>query len=99
MNNIKKNKTKYIGFIIGVIFLTFVCIFPSPDSLDPKAWLTLGVALLMAFWWLTEAIPLPATGLVPLVLFPVLDVSSIKATAQGFSHPIIFLFMGGFIIG
>ena len=99
MNNIKKNKTKYIGFIIGVIFLTFVCIFPSPDSLNPKAWLTLGVALLMASWWLTEAIPLPATGLVPLVLFPVLDVSSIKATAQGFSHPIIFLFMGGFIIG
>ena len=53
----------------------------------------------MATWWLSEAIPLPATGLIPLVMFPILDISSIKQTAQGFSHPIIFLFMGGFIIG
>ena len=53
----------------------------------------------MASWWLSEAIPLPATGLVPLVIFPILDISTIKQTAQGFSHPIIFLFMGGFIIG
>ena len=93
------NKTKFIGLLIGIIFLIATCLLPSPESLNNKAWLTLGVALLMATWWLTEAIPLPATGLVPIVLFPILDISPIKATAQGFSHPIIFLFMGGFIIG
>jgi solute carrier family 13 (sodium-dependent dicarboxylate transporter), member 2/3/5 len=93
------NKTKFIGLLIGIIFLIATCLLPSPESLNNKAWLTLGIAMLMATWWLTEAIPLPATGLVPLVFFPILDISSIKATAQGFSHPIIFLFMGGFIIG
>ena len=93
------NKTKFIGLIIGIIFLIATCLLPSPESLNNKAWLTLGVAILMATWWLTEAIPLPATGLLPLVLFPLLGISSIKATAQAFSHPIIFLFMGGFIIG
>ena len=93
------NKTKFIGLILGIIFLTATCLIPSPESLNNKAWLTLGVAILMATWWLTEAIPLPATGLLPLVLFPLLGISSIKDTAQAFSHPIIFLFMGGFIIG
>jgi sodium-dependent dicarboxylate transporter 2/3/5 len=93
------NKTKFIGLIIGIIFLITTCLLPSPESLNNKAWLTLGVAILMATWWLTEAIPLPATGLLPLVLFPLLGISSIKDTAQAFSHPIIFLFMGGFIIG
>lgn len=93
------NKTKFIGLIIGIIFLIATCLLPSPESLNNKAWLTLGVAILMATWWLTEAIPLPATGLLPLVLFPLLGISSIKETAQAFSHPIIFLFMGGFIIG
>ena len=93
------NKTNFIGLIIGIIFLIATCLLPSPESLNNKAWLTLGVAILMATWWLTEAIPLPATGLLPLVLFPLLGISSIKETAQAFSHPIIFLFMGGFIIG
>ena len=93
------HKTKFFGLIIGIIFLMIACLLPSPESLNSKAWLTLGVAMLMATWWLTEAIPLPATGLLPIVLFPLLGVSSVKETAQAFSHPIIFLFMGGFIIG
>ena len=93
------NKAKFIGLIMGIIFLIATCLLPSPESLNNKAWLTLGIATLMATWWLTEAIPLPATGLLPLVLFPLLGISSIKETAQAFSHPIIFLFMGGFIIG
>jgi sodium-dependent dicarboxylate transporter 2/3/5 len=93
------NKTNFIGLFIGIIFLIATCLLPSPESLNNKAWLTLGVAILMATWWLTEAIPLPATGLLPIVLFPLLGISSIKDTAQAFSHPIIFLFMGGFIIG
>ena len=92
-------KTKFLGLIIGIMFLMIACLFSSPETLNTKAWLTLGVAMLMATWWLTEAIPLPVTGLLPLIFFPILGVSSIKETAQAFSHPIIFLFMGGFIIG
>ena len=51
------HKTKFFGLIIGIIFLMIACLLPSPESLNSKAWLTLGVAMLMATWWLTEVIP------------------------------------------
>lgn len=52
----------------------------------------------MAVWWITEAIPIPATALLPLVLFPLLGVADIDATAAPYANPIIFLFLGGFLI-
>ncbi len=52
----------------------------------------------MATWWISEAIPIPATALIPLVLFPVLGIADIRATATPYAHPLIFLFLGGFII-
>ena len=56
------------------------------------------VAGLMAAWWLTEAVPIPVTSLVPLVLFPLLGISSGTETARQYADPIIFLFIGGFIL-
>jgi sodium-dependent dicarboxylate transporter 2/3/5 len=53
----------------------------------------------MAVWWLTEAIPLPATSLIPLVAFPVLGVLPIGSAAGPYADPVIFLFLGGFILG
>ncbi len=52
----------------------------------------------MALWWMTEALPLAATALVPLVLFPLLKVSTLEITARSYAHPLIFLFLGGFLI-
>jgi sodium-dependent dicarboxylate transporter 2/3/5 len=52
----------------------------------------------MAILWVTEAIPIPATGLLPLALFPLLGVGSIEETAAPYSNPIIFLFLGGFLM-
>ncbi len=52
----------------------------------------------MIIWWMTEAVPLPVTALVPLVLFPVLDVFSTGEAAAPYASPIVFLFMGGFLI-
>jgi sodium-dependent dicarboxylate transporter 2/3/5 len=52
----------------------------------------------MAILWITEAIPIPATGLLPLALFPLLGVGSIEQTAAPYSNPIIFLFLGGFLM-
>ena len=97
MNETKN--TKVIGLVLGIIILVSTYIIPNPEGLNIHAWHTLGVALLMACWWLTEAIPLPATGFIPIILFPILGINTIKQTVQGYSHPIIFLFMGGFIIG
>ena len=73
----KAKNTKVTGLILGIILLTATYIVPNPENLNIHAWHTLGVALLMACWWLTEAIPLPATGLVPIVLFPILGIISL----------------------
>ncbi len=57
------------------------------------------VGVLMAGWWLTEALPLSATALVPLVAFPLLNVVPITRTAAAYADPVIFLFLGGFMLG
>jgi sodium-dependent dicarboxylate transporter 2/3/5 len=66
--------------------------------MPPSAMHVSAVALLMATWWLTEAIPIPATALLPVVLFPALGVTSVSDTTVNYANHIIFLFMGGFLI-
>ena len=53
---------------------------------------------LMLTWWISEAVPIPVTAMLPIVLFPLLDVMPIKQTTMTYGHPIVFLFMGGFVI-
>lgn len=60
---------------------------------------TAAVAALMATWWLTEALPLAATSLLPVVLFPVLGAASIRDATAPYASDIVFLFMGGFMLG
>ncbi len=84
-------------FLGGGLFLLLMAM-PAPAGLEPAAWRTAAVGLLMAVWWVTEAIPIPATALLPLALFPVLGVAPIKETAEPFASPIIYLFLGGFLI-
>lgn len=67
-------------------------------DLEPAALATAGVATLMAVWWMTEALPLPATALVPLVLFPLTGVMKLDAAAAPYANKFIFLFMGGFML-
>lgn len=71
----------------------------NPFHLEPKASVTLAVGALMIVWWISEAVPLPVTAFLPLVLFPLLGIASLQDTASPYANPIIFLFMGGFMIG
>ncbi len=59
---------------------------------------TAAVAVLMAVWWATEAIPVPVTAFLPLVLFPLLNIQGFRDTAAPYAHPIVYLFLGGFIM-
>ncbi len=68
-------------------------------GMDEAPRLVAAVAVLMAGWWLTEAIPLASTALVPLLLFPILGVLGTTATAAPYADPLIFLFLGGFLLG
>jgi solute carrier family 13 (sodium-dependent dicarboxylate transporter), member 2/3/5 len=87
-----------IGLIAGPIVLITLLLLPAPDGMSIAAWRTAAVGIFMAIWWITEAVPIPATALTPLVLFPLLDVMPVGATAAPFANPVIFLFLGGFVL-
>ncbi|MEX0686358.1 MAG: DASS family sodium-coupled anion symporter [Balneolales bacterium] len=86
------------GLVLGPVLFVFIYIVPAPSGLSPEGWLTTGIAILMATWWITEALPIFVTALLPLVLLPHLDIMSINDAAPPYANPLIFLFMGGFII-
>lgn len=87
-----------VGLVAGPLLLIGMLLLPPPEGLTPAAWYTAAVGLLMAVWWVTEAIPIPATALLPLVLFPVLRIATIDEAASPYANPIIFLFLGGFVL-
>ena len=87
-----------IGLFLGpLLFILLVAIRPFP-GLSMQATSAAGIALLMATWWITEAIPIPVTALVPLILFPVFGIMSARDVAMRYGDQNIFLFMGGFFI-
>lgn len=87
-----------IGLIAGPLVFIGLLFAPAPAGLDLPAWRTAALGLLMAIWWITEAIPIAATALLPLAALPLLDVAPIREAATPYANPIIFLFMGGFMI-
>ncbi len=86
-----------IGFFLGLA-LFFLLLPLDLDPTNPAIPRILAVAALMAAWWITEAIPIPVTSLLPLVLFPVLGIMDAKKVAPIYMNSNIFLFMGGFIL-
>lgn len=88
-----------IGLFAGVIPLLMTLLLPAPESMDEAAWYTFGMMMLMAIWWATEALPIPATALVPIVLIPALGLGSVSEATVPYANPIIFLFFGGFMLG
>lgn len=88
-----------IGFWLGPWWVVMVLVLPAPAGMPPPAWHCAGMALLMATWWSTEAIPIPATALLPLVLVPALGIGELEPAAASYADPIVFLFLGGFLLG
>ena len=86
------------GLIIGVVVFVAMLIAPAPAGMTLPAWRTAAVGTLMAVWWVTEAIPIPATALIPIALFPILGVVDIDKAAAPYANPIIGLFLGGFLL-
>jgi solute carrier family 13 (sodium-dependent dicarboxylate transporter), member 2/3/5 len=87
-----------IGLFLGPVVFLIMVLLPAPEGLSNAAWMVAAVGLFMAIWWVSEAIPIPATALLPIALFPVLDVGTIREATTPFANPLIYLFMGGFII-
>lgn len=89
---------KIAGFFAAAALIGGCLATDAPEGLSQQGWRVAGVALAMAALWITEAVPIPITALLPMVLFPLLGISEIKTVAAGYSHPLIFLFLGGFLI-
>jgi sodium-dependent dicarboxylate transporter 2/3/5 len=93
------SRVQLAGLILGPAVLAVTQILPPPEGMNPQAWSALGMMLLMAVWWSTEAIPIAATSLLPIVLIPALGLGNVASATSAYAHPIIFLFLGGFTLG
>ena len=95
----KTGSLKSVGLVLGVaIFILMLLLSTSQDFMSEQAWRTAAVALLMAIWWSTEAVPVPMTALLPIVCFPLLGILSMKDAVGAYAHPTVYLFLGAFIL-
>lgn len=86
------------GLLVGMGAAALVFASPTPEGLTPEGWLASGLAVLMLVWWVTEAIPIPATALLPMAVLPLAGVMSLKDAAAPYMDPTVVLLMAGFII-
>lgn len=91
--------SKRLLAILSGLLLSLFMLWVNPFHLDIQAARVLAVGVLMISWWVTEAMPMPAVALLPLVLFPLLGIARLDAVAVAYANPVIFLFLGGFLIG
>lgn len=87
-----------IGFVLGPLLALLALVSPAPEGLSAEGWKVVALAAWMAVWWSTEAIPVPATSLIPLVYLPLAGVGSLSQASSPYANPVIFLLLGGFII-
>ena len=87
-----------IGLWLGAAVFLLIEALPAPAGLSTAGWHCAAVALLIAIWWVSEAIPLSATALLPIGLFPILGVLPLGDTVAPYAHQVVMLLLGGFII-
>ena len=92
------NRWRLLGFCAGVLIFILMLITAPPAGLSLAGWHTAAVGILTALLWVSELLPIAVTSLLPLILFPLLGIGGIKETAAPYANPLIFMFMGGFII-
>lgn len=83
------------GLFGGAVLFALMLMLPAPAGMEPAAWRIAALVALMAVWWMTEAIPLTATALLPFILVPIFGVLPASAIAKEYYSPILFLLLGG----
>tara|TARA_R110002167_G_scaffold65530_2_gene185539 strand:- start:2909 stop:4378 length:1470 start_codon:yes stop_codon:yes gene_type:complete len=92
------SKTKLLGLVLGPVSFFLILFFFHPEGLSEQANAVLASTIWIAIWWITEAIPIAVTALLPIILFPLSGGLDLSATSGSFGHKYVFLYMGGFII-
>lgn len=91
-----------IGLVAGPLAAAAIAFGLGPDParhLSPAGSVALALGAWMAIWWMTEAVPLAATALLPIVVLPLGGVAPVGVAATGYASPTVFLFLGGFVLG
>ena len=89
---------KRVGFVVGSLALAAGIFLPTPGGMSREAFIVAGLVVLMAAWWMTEALPLTATALMPFLVLPFAGVMDARAAASAYYSPILFLILGGAFI-
>ncbi len=87
-----------IGLISGIALFAVLILLPTPDGMPIAAKYVAAIAVLMAVFWMTEAIPIPATAMLPIFLYPLFGVMPGTQVTLSYANHLIYLYMGGFLI-
>ena len=88
-----------VALVLGPLTMAAMLAIGAPPALSEPEWRLIAVASWMIIWWLSEAIPVPATGIIPLVAFPLFGIDTEARVAASYAHPLVFLFLGGLFLG
>ncbi len=87
-----------IGLFLGPLLFILTLLMPTPEGMSNDAQRILAGTIWMAAWWITEALPIPVTSLLPIILFPITGAMSVGQVTAPYANPNVFLFLGGFMI-
>lgn len=91
------SRVRQVALVAGPLLFALI-LAVAPGSLSRDATAVLGIALWMAAWWLAEPVPLAATSMLPLALFPMLGVATSREAAAPYANDLVFLFLAGFLL-
>ncbi|MGI9377083.1 MAG: SLC13 family permease [Tsuneonella suprasediminis] len=89
---------RHIGFVAGLLAFGVTVVLPPPAGMTAQAWSVTGLVVWMAAWWMTEALPLTVTAMLPFLVLPMSNVMTANETASAYYSPILFLILGGAFI-
>ncbi len=92
------SRARWVALLAGPLLGIAPLFLATPSALSEPAWRLLGLTAWMVCWWLSEAVPLPATALLPIPAMPLLGIADERDVVASYAHPLIFLFLGGFIL-
>lgn len=99
ISEMARGRYQDIGLVAGpAVFALMMLLGSFQTTMDPIAWRVAAVGLWMAIWWATEAVPVPVTAFLPIVVFPFLNVATLQEAAAPYANPIIYLFLGAFLL-
>ncbi len=89
---------KTVGLWLGPAVFLIIYFFIAPAGMPASAISVMAITAWIAIWWVTEPIPLAATSLIPIILFPLMGILKLSQTTASYGQPIVFLYIGGFLI-